>query len=291
MAMQVVCISTKWGGLGRCRVGGVFLFSFLFSSFLSFFSFPDSAWKKNRENVWKLQLMAVNQILSNIYGILMLWRKQSGTFSLSFKVKFLGSWINFFFPLFKLFFLGPAPPAHVIPEESCKLSGTDCPKFLYFFGFASPSSFPRKTWKSYCASVKSPKEIPACSEGNWHPDLQEYSHCFEWQEKVGGAGLQLCPVCSTSIATQGRACCAVVTFYGTILESRNVNHWIWSPCEWSPFLNQTRDFFFFFVCSAETASTVLLNNTIKPVWVWFCFVFFFAKTEIPVALESWALQI
>lgn len=45
---------------------------------------------------------------------------------------------------------------------------------------------------------------------------------------------------------------------------------------------------FFFVCSAETASTVLLNNTIKPV----CFVgFFFSKTEIPVALENCPLQI
>lgn len=70
-AMQVICIS-HYGGVGRTEEVHIVLFSF-----------PDSAWQ-SKENAWNLQLLAVNQNLSNIYGILMLGRKQSGYFFLLF---------------------------------------------------------------------------------------------------------------------------------------------------------------------------------------------------------------
>lgn len=159
MAMQVVCISTKWGGLGRCRVGVFFLFSFLFSSFLSFFSFPDSAWKKTRENVWKLQLMAVNQILSNIYGILMLWRKQSGTFSLSFKVKFLGSWINFFFLFLNYFFLVLLLLLMLSQRRAANSLALIVPNSFTFLVLLHPPLFPGKLGKVAVQVLSHPRRF------------------------------------------------------------------------------------------------------------------------------------
>lgn len=231
--------------------------------------------------------MAVNQILSNIYGILVLWRKQSGTFSFSFKMEFLDYWINFFFLFFNCFFLGAAPPAHVIPEEGCELSSTDCPKFLHAFVFLlRPPLFPGKLGKVTVRVLSHPRSFLLVQEETGIQLCRNIPIAVNGWQRQHGWDCSCVPV-QCILLTQGRACWAVVMFYGTIFQSRNVNHCIWNPCKRSPFLNQMR---YCFVCSTETASTVLLNNTIKPVWV-LGFFFFFAKTEIPVALESWPLQI
>lgn len=155
--------------------------------------------------------------------------------------------LNYFFFLFlNYFFLVLLLLLMLSQRRAANSLALIVPNFQISFTllfFASP--FSRKTWKSYCARVNSPKEIPACSAGNWNPGLQENSHCFKWEEKAGGVGLQWCSVCSASLLTPGRACWAVVTSYGTIFQSRNVNHWIWNPCKLSPFLNQKRDFFLY----------------------------------------------
>lgn len=187
-----------------------------------FSSFPDSVWK-SKENAWKLQLMAVNQILPNIYGILMLWRKQSGYFFLL--LKFLGSCIDFFF--FFSFFLFLLLLFMLYQRRAANTLALIVPhSFTFWFCFTL--LFPRKTWKSYYTSVESLSEILACSKGNWHPIRICVTTCGNSLIALNGskkAGWDCsCVLCAIHpLSTQGVACCAVMTFYVTIFESRNVN--------------------------------------------------------------------
>lgn len=243
MAMQVVCISTKWGGLGRCRVGRFFYFLFFFLLFFLSFLFQ-IALEKNRENVWKLQLMAVNQILSNIYGILMLWRKQSGTFSVSFKVKFLGSWINFFSLFLDYFFLVLLLLLMLSQRRAANSLALIAPNSFAFLVWLHPPLFPGKLGKVSVQVLSHPRRFLLVQKETGIQTCRNIPILmgFKWEEKAGG-GVCSCVLCAVHPCSH----CAAVTFCGTIFESRNVNHWIWNPCEWSPFLNQTRDFFFFYV--------------------------------------------
>lgn len=160
--------------------------------------------------------------------------------------------------VFFKYYFSSAPPVLVIPAEGCKHSSTDNPDF--FLVFVSPSSSPASAGKVTVRMLSCSASSLLVQRGSG------IRVCVTTCRKSHGwdCGWVLCAVHPLFIG--GTACSAVKMFDVTNLSQGTLIQTIRSK-------TQINDLHFYtlqkttvlFVCSAETASNVLLNHKIKPV--------------------------
>lgn len=143
----------------------------------------------------------------------MLWRKQSGYFFLLFWSEV--PWLLHLFSPLLLSMLSQRRAANTLALVILN---------FFAFVFVSPFFFPEELGKSYYTSVKSLSELVERETGiqTCVTTCRNNLIALDRSKKAGrSCGCVVCAVNPSFI--RSKACCAVMTVYITIFESRNVN--------------------------------------------------------------------